>query len=679
MYIKHIHDENIGPIEKAVIDFPFNENGTPKPVILVGENGSGKSTILSNIVDALFLLADEGYTNAMVQSDDGIGKQYYKALSPVEIRSPAEYLLSFIQFELPKPVNYIFKSGNLSLEQAKKIITNNDGFPFSWNNDINLKEIVATKEDAQEAFEKGVVCYFGPDRYEKPFWQGDKYSDTIDSQHPSIRRKYTGKLNNPIAIKNVNNVNTQWVIDVLVDSRIDLQLDTEKGVISPDSNQTILAKWLFNSQTKSSLESILSRILGMTVYLTINNRKQNLSRLNIVEKGSNRIVSPTLDSLSTGQIALFNIFSTIVKYADENSADLLVNLNSIRGIVVIDEIELHLHSKLQKEVLPQLIKLFPQIQFIVTTHSPLFLLGMQEAFGENGFEIFNMPTAERISVERFSEFQRAYDYFKSTATYQKETEEKIKNAISEIVTRDETLALVITEGATDWKHMKTAYIELLNKPEHKELLDKIHFKFLEYESQSSGAEDEVVLEMGNTTLCSICESYSKIPNEKKYIFIADRDDDKTNKRLSIDGQKYKSWGNNVYSFILPLPVHRSETPNICIEHYYDDNEIKTEIECDGIKRRLYIGNEFDERGLAVGIDRFCEKKNKCGADKYGIIDGSSGERVTSLENQSGTNYALPKMDFANFVKLHPEEFNFDSFLEPFRIIKEILTEGVDNA
>lgn len=44
-----------------------------------------------------------------------------------------------------------------------------------------------------------------------------------------------------------------------------------------------------------------------------------------------------------------------------------------KGIVLIDEIELHLHPQWQREVLPQLTAAFPNIQFIVTTHSPQVL------------------------------------------------------------------------------------------------------------------------------------------------------------------------------------------------------------------------------------------------------------------------------------------------------------------
>jgi predicted ATP-binding protein involved in virulence len=43
------------------------------------------------------------------------------------------------------------------------------------------------------------------------------------------------------------------------------------------------------------------------------------------------------------------------------------------AIVVIDEVELHLHPSWQQTVLPNLLKIFPQTQFVVTTNSPQVL------------------------------------------------------------------------------------------------------------------------------------------------------------------------------------------------------------------------------------------------------------------------------------------------------------------
>ena len=50
-------------------------------------------------------------------------------------------------------------------------------------------------------------------------------------------------------------------------------------------------------------------------------------------------------------------------------------LKYLHGIVVIDEIDLHLHPKYQKLFIQKLTELFPLIQFIVSTHSPIPLLG----------------------------------------------------------------------------------------------------------------------------------------------------------------------------------------------------------------------------------------------------------------------------------------------------------------
>ena len=49
----------------------------------------------------------------------------------------------------------------------------------------------------------------------------------------------------------------------------------------------------------------------------------------------------------------------------------------IEGIVIIDEIDLHLHPELEKVVLKRFMDTFPNLQFIVSTHSPLVLTGLE--------------------------------------------------------------------------------------------------------------------------------------------------------------------------------------------------------------------------------------------------------------------------------------------------------------
>src|SRR5690606_6716948 len=51
---------------------------------------------------------------------------------------------------------------------------------------------------------------------------------------------------------------------------------------------------------------------------------------------------------------------------------------NLEGIVLIDEIDAHLHISLQKLILPFLIESFPSIQFIVSTHSPFVITSTNE-------------------------------------------------------------------------------------------------------------------------------------------------------------------------------------------------------------------------------------------------------------------------------------------------------------
>ena len=48
-------------------------------------------------------------------------------------------------------------------------------------------------------------------------------------------------------------------------------------------------------------------------------------------------------------------------------------LSETNGIVLIDEIDMHLHPSWQKHIIADLCKIFPQVQFVFTTHSPIVL------------------------------------------------------------------------------------------------------------------------------------------------------------------------------------------------------------------------------------------------------------------------------------------------------------------
>lgn len=665
MYLYKAIFENVGPLNTVCLNLPFNLDKTPKPIVFVGENGSGKSTILSNIVDALYEMAGQQFTNARQRNDEGVGSQFYKIISGTEIHTGTEYMVSCLQFKGTKEYDYLFKCGKIEIDVFLDRFGIEKGV-LHWNTNENEKNVSISKEDALDEWSNNVFCYFGPERYECPLWMGEKYYDIKEFLHPSVQQRWDGRLDNPISVKNVTASTLQWLLDIIADSRADIRQETDGNlsIEHVDVNQLLLLR-----TARTNIEIILSKIVGEDVYFALNFRSEAGSRFKILRKKDNTVFSPSLDSLSTGQAALFNMFATIIRYADRNDITKSINMSEIHGIVVIDEIELHLHTNLQKETLPELIKLFPRIQFIITSHSPLFLLGMRDAFGEECFEVHEMPTATNINVEKFLEFQKAYDYLKQTQKHHDEVEKLIRSIKSEGKT------IIITEGHTDWKHIKAAYNALKSGEEYQDIFAGLNFEFLEYGPKTSQNNYQYRIDMGNSALYAICNNLAKIPQTNRYIFIADRDDEKTNGKMSCPNSQYKNWGNNVFSFLLPVPEHRKSTPNICIEHLYTDAEIKTEwVDPENdIPRRLFLGNEFDSYGHFAQMRLFCERKDLCGEGKITIIEGTSGERVLDI-NDPNINYALPKSKFADLVlncEAPFDGFNFNAFVAIFEIIREI--------
>ena len=174
-------------------------------------------------------------------------------------------------------------------------------------------------------------------------------------------------------------------------------------------------------------------------------------------------IIPTLQSLSEGQSQLFHLFATIIRYGERSDINMSIRLRDITGLVIIDEIASHLHPTLQHDVLPQLIKMFPKVQFIVSSHSPLFLLGMEKEFGPDGLDILELPEGKKIDSERFSEFGKAFEYYQNTERFEGE----IKQLIAGI-----TKPVVMTEGKLDAFYIQTA-LKLLGEGE---LLDSLEIR-----------------------------------------------------------------------------------------------------------------------------------------------------------------------------------------------------------
>jgi predicted ATP-binding protein involved in virulence len=81
------------------------------------------------------------------------------------------------------------------------------------------------------------------------------------------------------------------------------------------------------------------------------------------------------NTLSDGYSAIISIVTELLLRMEAHHE----KAYDLEGVVLIDEIETHLHVDLQKRVLPFLTDFFPKIQFIVTTHSPFVLSSVSNA------------------------------------------------------------------------------------------------------------------------------------------------------------------------------------------------------------------------------------------------------------------------------------------------------------
>ena len=481
MYLHEIFLQNTGPISECHVKPPFDDAGNPLPIVIVGPNGSGKTIYLSYIVDALTEFAKEAFLD-IVPFDGSGSTPYFRVVQPTAIRSGQPFSLSLLHFKAnSNNLYYCEKSGVLNPAVYSPNVKSVFDPVWQWSTDENHKAVSVNKKTVETEMREGAHAFFPASRREDPDWLNPKSLNI--GMDASTNRRFSNQLDKPLWVETCAEENISWVLDVFLDSFFDFDeqqklnnfvntlqrhSSLQQQITLPTELLPVVNRLAFG-QARKNVEQILKTILqDQAVELILNFRNVGSSRISI-KMGDGRII-PTLQSLSEGQSQLFHLFATIIRYGERTDLNKSVNLSQITGLVVIDEIDTHLHPTLQHDVLPELISLFPKVQFIVSSHSPLFLLGMEKRFDVDKVTILEMPEAKRINSERYSEFGRAFEYIQSTERF----EEKIKERFAA-----GTKPLVLTEGSLDPRYIKAALARL----EEGELLNSFDIDFV-------GMEDE---------------------------------------------------------------------------------------------------------------------------------------------------------------------------------------------
>ena len=660
MYIKRIKIQNYGPISDLDIEPQFNEDGTPKPMIFIGKNGSGKTLVLGNILDSLIELKRKKFS----ELPEVIENKLFKIGSKTYITNGTDY--SYINILFQEGEHSVTYNDLMSRIDHSVFIEKYGHLNLAGTNDSRFIESgfykVCNESDKKvlEVFNSNIFCFFPHSRYDHPAWLNKNTSIGF-----SINERYIEKSDKSILKQNVIKEIETWILDCLLDREI-----YEKHLISVPNNPLpqyqLFAGYRGKNATAISLINQLLGIIYKSKFPNIQNArigigaKNNRSITIIVKENDQEIeVAPTFSHLSSGEVMLLSLFTSLLKEYDSLGVQ-VSDLSEVKGIVLIDEIDLHLHIEFQKKILPELIRRFSSVQFILTTHSPFFLYGMEEEYGID-WNLINLPFGNSIQINDFSEMKSAYDIFVKGFTNLQNSLKIAKKKLEEM-----SRPIVITEGKTDWKHLKHA-LEKFN--EQNQFLD-LDFDFYEY-------EDEI--EMCDSGLRSLCEQISKLQNRKKMIFIFDSDNLEILKSMNGSSEgEYKSWGNSVYSFCIPKPSHRAPYQNISIEFYYTDSEIMTIDASTG--RRLLFTNEVEE----VMVKSKTNKKRV--HSEIRVLDtpklDEEFEKKIYCEDidmivKDGVNIAHSKNVFAENILTQKEGFDCFAIAEfsmIFEMIKHIIDE-----
>ena len=448
MYAKRVRIINYGPIEHLDITFPF-DGDRPKPIVLVGENGSGKSILLSHIVNGLVSAKNVAYPDSP-EVEPG---KVYKLRSNSYISSGRDYYYGKVEFEDGLFVEEMHSQRNKREYESLPAGLSGADEQSAWNKIESQKNdhfdssfLPDNKERIAKAFSENCVLYFPHNRFEEPAWLNEE-NLKIQAQYMDTKR-IEGYTDRKLIEYSPLHANQNWLLDLLYDRAVFEFQTLEVSLPVRESNAGVpLPVFTGYSGSATSTYEIALRIVRNVV-------RRDDARFGVGRRNDRRIsiesgmgqVSPILFQMSSGETALLNLFLSILRDFGLSGAPFSTAAD-VRGIVVVDEIDLHLHAIHQHEVLPVLIEMFPNVQFVVTTHSPLFVLGMAKSFGEEGVGVYRMPQGERISPEEFSEFGVAYQALTETDRYQADIRTAIEKAQKPIV---------FVEGATDEQYVAKA-------------------------------------------------------------------------------------------------------------------------------------------------------------------------------------------------------------------------------
>ena len=338
MKIKNIQLQNFRCFEN------FSAELNKDLTVIVGNNGSGKSTLLDGISVAIgaFLIPFSVGSGLTIAKDDVLNKSYDFG--------------SVVELQPQYPVA-VCASGVI------------DGKEIYWKRSLNsiegrttvgdAKAIITVAKDLHKQIQKGekpllpVLSYYGTGR----LWAQKR-------ERKAVRK--TIKFNRQMGYIDCLDAASNEKLMLKWFEKMTLQAATS-GKIAPE----LIA-------VKSAICQCFARITGyndVDVQFNLDTHELDIVYLG----GDNKHKRYAMKHLSDGYKNTLSMIADIAyRMAVLNPWLLESVLTETPGIVLVDEIDLHLHPLWQQRIIKDLQTIFPKVQFIVSTHAPIVISSVKK-------------------------------------------------------------------------------------------------------------------------------------------------------------------------------------------------------------------------------------------------------------------------------------------------------------
>lgn len=381
MNVRTIQLENVRQFENATFHFQPGFN------LLVGENGSGKTTVLRSLLATAGSRKHSGGGNLGFETSDiKLGADQLHAITVVDDKNGDKRRLVYTLREGEKNwrdgkksdlILLYYRSnaaltGNLRSKKVRKTqlptaSESSDAEEFLYrterqlNYDIKPEERFGRSREIK-AFVADVLSKMS-DRFQQFSWRFEAYDCSVRTLNETKNAKKdqehrVRKTLSDLLLRSFQ-LNPKILADV--DQRT-ITINSEGYIVGLDDQDRVSPPFiqllrieLGQDEVKSMgvVESYIAEV-KLTPRIVVNIPEGDLP----------------LSQLSDGEQRLFSLFVDIARVLFLNTAD---SISESPAVVLIDEIDVHLHPKWQRQIIPFLEDLFPSCQFIATTHSPFVI------------------------------------------------------------------------------------------------------------------------------------------------------------------------------------------------------------------------------------------------------------------------------------------------------------------